>query len=80
MTNWLKLGEIIKLTNRMYAKNRDIHSESRLEKWTNCPKKKAGGMRRDGFAMGGGGRKKLCRFGRGYIMSQLVYEKVGWCY
>jgi hypothetical protein len=40
MTNWLKLGEKIKLTNRMYAKNRDIHSESRLEKWTNCPKKK----------------------------------------
>ena len=54
MTNWLKLGEKIKLTNRMYAKNRDIHSESRLEKWTNCPKKKAGGMRRDGFAMGDG--------------------------
>ena len=80
MTNWLKLGDKSKLTNRMYAKNRGIHSESSLEKWTNCLKKKAGGMRRDGFAMGGGGRKKLCRFGRGYLMSQLVYEKVGRCY
>ena len=51
MTNWLKLGDKSKLTNRMYAKNRGIHSESSLEKWTNCLKKKAGGMRRDGFAM-----------------------------
>jgi hypothetical protein len=41
---------------------------------------KAGGMRRDGFAMGGGGRKNLCRFGRGrgVPMNQLVYHRVGW--
>jgi hypothetical protein len=79
MTNWLKLADKVKLTKRMYAKNRDIHSESSLEKWTNGPKQKAGGMRRDGFAIGGGRRKKLCRFGRGYRMNQLVYERVGWC-
>jgi hypothetical protein len=41
-------------------------------------KKKAGGMRRDGLGMGGGGRKKWCRFGRGFLMNQFVYERVGW--
>ncbi len=37
-------------------------------------------MRRDGLGMGGGGRKKLCRFGRGFLMNQFVYQRqrVGW--
>jgi hypothetical protein len=41
-------------------------------------KKKAGGMRRDGLGMGGVGRKNLCRFGRGFLMNQFVYQRVGW--
>jgi hypothetical protein len=39
---------------------------------------KTGGMRRDGFASCGGGRKKLCRFGRAVQLNQLVYQRVGW--